>query len=101
MTWLWRDIGCTSAGIKPRMRFHRLPRWWDYTMHANCEAWFIHHQIRANPGRQYRGDKRMSVDEPAQPESGLPRRGGLAGCSRPGDISCRGIGRFFPKRSRS
>lgn len=37
----------------------------------------------------------MSVDEPAQPESGLPRRGGLAGCSRLGDDLCRGIGQFF------
>lgn len=47
----------------------------------------------ASLGRQYEDDKRMSVEQPARPESGLPRRGGLA--VRLGDIFRRGIWRLF------
>jgi hypothetical protein len=48
---------------------------------------------RAIAGRQYVDDQPASVEEPWQPESGLPRRGGLA--VRLGDTFGRVIGRFI------
>lgn len=48
--------------------------------------------------RQHEDDKRTSVEQRAQPESGLPRRGGLASCRWLGDSFRRLIGRFFRRQ---
>ena len=95
--WLvWGRWLYVSDSPKPRMK-------WVSSMSPSAKAYeYIDYYIRLNHelekksaslGRQYEDDKPASVDQPRQPESGLPRRGGLAG--RLGGKLCRGIGRFF------